>query len=137
MTTMSRLNTSMNDHAVVTNTLAVCILVAGVIVFVVNNRSNVLPKYSVLQPTLTTQSKTAQTPASKELATARPTSTTLTAANSLPLSLQNQPKDEVSQLQPAQDTNYNSKVAVNDVQPAANGVQLTGANLQDAATSLQ
>lgn len=134
---MSRLNTSMNDHAVVTNTLAACILVAGVIVFVVNNRSNVLPKYSVLQPTLTTQSKTVQTPASKELATAQPTSTTLTVGNSSARSLQNQPQDEASQLQPAQDTNYNSKVTVNDVQPAANGVQLTGANPQDAATSLQ
>lgn len=138
MATISRLNTSISDHTALTQTIAVCLIAAGVIVFAFNNRSDVLPKsYDALQPSQTTPSQVSQAPTSNDLTIAKPVSTTLNVANSSQHSLQNQPQDEVSQLQPAQDTNYNSKATVNYVQPAANGVQLTGANPQDAATSLQ
>ena len=130
MTTISRINTTISEHTMVTNYIALCLLVFGVIAGTValHQNGDLTKSYDALFPTTaTTGAPVNETPATKVQATPQTSTTKLTVSNSSPRSVQNQPQNIISELQPANDSTY--------LQPNANGVQLTRNNLQNAEGS--
>lgn len=140
MTTISRINTTINDHTLVVNTIAFCFVAFGVIAWVatINQYNNLARSYdAILQPTFAAQAPAKVATTSKIQTTQQTSGTALTVSNSSPLSLQNQPQDIITQLQPAENLTYNSSVTANTLQPSTNNMQLTDANLQNATASIQ
>ncbi|MFI5275588.1 MAG: hypothetical protein ACHQT5_02070 [Candidatus Saccharimonadales bacterium] len=135
MTTISRINTTISDHTAVANTVALCLLVSGVIVGTVamSQNGDFTKAYdNLFQPTTATLAPLT------EASTAPQTSTIeLSVAKSKPLAVQGQPQGIVDQLQPVQDTTGDITVTVNNLQPSANSVQLTDSNFQNAEGSIQ
>ena len=129
MTTFSRLNTTIADHASVANYIALCLLASGAIVgSAALGQTGALTKAydSVFQSAPVAQTAINDTPATRVQA---PT-TELTVANSSPTSLQNQSQPVATQLQPANDATY--------FQGNTNNIQLTGSAQQNVAgTNLQ
>jgi hypothetical protein len=139
MTTISRLNTTISDHTVVTNAIAVCLIIFGVIAWnaAIGQNGSLTKSYdNVLQPATATQIPASESSVSKAQ-TAQTSSTALTLENPAPLSLQNQPQGITAQLQPAQATQLNGTIAVSSLQPSTNSIQLTGTNLQNASANIQ
>lgn len=134
MIAMSRLNTTITDHAMITNAIAASLLVSGVIVGTVALAQNgtLTRSYDATSPA--TQVTESDTTATKQHTTLQTSSIQL--GSSTPLSLQTQPQDVIEELQPTLNT-QNAGATVNDMQPGANGVQMTGKNPQNTAASLQ
>ena len=120
MIAMSRLNTTITDHTMITNAIAASLLVSGVIVGTValSQNGTLTKAYDAVFPA------TPATQVQPNVGTVAPTTTTLqtTAAATF--------------AQPAQNT-QSASATVNSMQPSANNEQLTGTNPQNATADLQ
>lgn len=139
MTTINRLNATISDHAMAAKFAALFVLVCvGALsaAAIIHNANLTKSSYD----TLTQSSQAEQTPAVKSSTTAQASeqASTITVTTGSSQSLQSQPKNEVSQLQPAASLTFNATVTANTLQPSTNTVQLTGgADLQNAQSILQ
>ena len=136
MTTINRLNTTISDHNMAANFVALFLLVCvSAISAVAITHSGNLAKSSydtLMQSIQATQVPITETLASKAQTTQQASTSVLSTGNGSPLSMQNQPKNIVAQLQPAQSV----QLTANNLQPAVNSIQLTGTNLQNAESIL-
>ncbi len=138
MTTIGRLNTTINNSTPVANAIAFSLLAMVTVASAAAiNHGGELVKASYDSLTATTSSSTAplsltQAPAAK----IQSDTTALTIAASFdstaPLSLQSQQPNVIGQLQPAQGIDYNTQANASTLQPASSNIQLTGSNLQNA-----
>lgn len=138
MNPISRLNTTISDHAVLTNFVGVCLVVFGSITLAVAvNQSGNLAES--LRGTLQSPASTIQQPAIKTQTASEPLTLTVRTADTSRQTIRGQQPNIVAQLQPAQNTIQVTQVTTEYLQPAANSVQLTGmgTDLQDAHAVLQ
>jgi hypothetical protein len=155
MTIISRLNTTVNNHATAANIIAAGLLASiAVVSAAAINYSGQLAKASYDYPFANISVK--QTPVAKPAAKARPITQTsvmslqaqqpsvvatlqparisgIALSDVSTLGLQTQLSDVVTYLQPAPGVGYDSGISASALQPAANSIQLTGNGLQDAA----
>lgn len=136
MTAISRLNTTISDHTMVTNFIGVCLLVSGAIVGAVAiSQSGDLAKSTIgnLKPSTTSVQKQA----GKAQAIPTTATITVTTANKSHLPIRGPQPDTVAQLQTAQNVTQSTEVTADTLQLSANYSQLTGVNMQHAAIVLQ
>ena len=132
MTTINRLNTTISDHNMAANFIALLTLTSvSIFSAAAITHSGNLAKSSY--DTFLRSVPAVQVPVIS--ASQQTTASTLTVSDSSPSSLQNQPKDVAAQLQSSPNTLQNSE-GVETLQPAANTVQLTGNNLQHTVSIL-
>lgn len=142
MTTINRLNATINDHNAAANFVALFLLMSiSVISAVAITHSGDLAKSSYdtfVQSLPTTSVPVTEDAASKSQPAQQTSATTLSVGDSSPLSLQNQPNDVAAQLQPAQNVDhFQTTVTTDALQPSVNTVQVTGgANLQNTVSTL-
>lgn len=136
MSTIARLNSSISDHTLVANSVALFV-VAFVSIFsaaaIINGGDNVKSSFNTLVPSISnTQVPSAEAPASKAQI-GQQTASNIILSDANDATLQLQPQNEVGQLQPAQNLTYNTNATANTLQPSQNSVMLAGSSLQNAA----
>lgn len=137
MTTINRLNATISDHDMAANFVALfliaCISVSSAVAITQSGNQVKSSFNTLLQSIPTVQVPATGTQARKAQTIQQPTTITISAGSGTTPSIQSQPQNIVNQLQPAQNTIYNTATA-NTLQPSANSVQLTEAdtNLQNA-----
>lgn len=136
MTTISRLNETISNHAGLANAIAFGLLATISVVSataISYSGQRIQDSYDSLVLSIpTAQTPVVETPASKVQASPQ-ASTIVAGTGTSPLAIQSQQPDVVVWLQPAPGLVVTAPATASTLQPSTNGVQLTGANLQNAA----